>query len=291
MSPLRRGERRNKPRRRSGQRDDVFVRLLERLAGRGQGRALLDRLVGTPDRVAAITRDIARSTAFERLYKEARTLDIGGEAQAHGDGAFVGIPALDHNQPFEAQFREHFQPRLGKRADGFAALFAALANRHPRRLIIETGCMRIPGNWDGDGQSTFMFDAFVRANGGHFFSIDVLPESIETARRACSSAANLICNDSVAALYALSQLLPGPAALVYLDSYDLDIADPLPSAVHHALELAAIRPLIGSGTLVCVDDYAVGSQPGGKGLILDKFFSSIRGEVLYSGYQRIWSVP
>lgn len=290
MSSLPKGAHRPTQGRRSGRRDDVVVRLLEELTGRAQAQGILDRLIAAPDKVVGIARDIARSAAFERLYKEARTLDIGGAAQAHGDGALVGIPALDHNQPFEAQFRHHFKPRLGKRAGGFGVLFATLAERHPRPLIIETGCMRIPGNWEGDGQSTFMFDAFVRAKGGHLFSIDVLPESIDTARRACSSAANLICNDSVAALYALSELLPGPAALVYLDSYDLDTADPFPSAVHHALELAAIRPLIGPGTLVCVDDYGVGSQEGGKGMIVDKFFSSIRAEVLFSGYQRIWSV-
>jgi hypothetical protein len=252
--------------------------------------ALAARDAALVETVSGISRDLARSAAFERLYKEARTLDMVGEAQAHGNAALVGIPALDHSAPPEAQFRNHFQPRLGKRADGFAVLFATLAERAPHPLIIETGCLRVPGNWEGDGQSSFMFDAFVRAKGGHFFSIDRLPESIETARRACSSAANLICNDSVAALYALSELLPGPASLVYLDSYDLDVDDPLPSAVHHALELAAVRPLIGSGTLVCVDDYGVGSQKGGKGMIVDKFFSSIRAEVLFSGYQRIWSV-
>ena len=267
-----------------------LARLLDEFAGKGRGAELLDRVLAEAGDLRALSREIARSAAFERLYKEARTLDIAGEGKPRGDAAFVGVPALDQDQPFQAQFRDIFQPRLAKRADGFAALFAALAERHLRPLIIETGCLRIPGNWEGDGQSTFMFDALVRANGGHFFSIDILPESIDTARRACSSATNLICNDSIAALYALSQLLPGPAALVYMDSYDLDIDDPMPSAVHHALELAAVRPLIGSGTLVCVDDYAVGATTGGKGMILDKFFASIGAEVLYSGYQRIWSV-
>ena len=267
-----------------------LARLLDQFAGNGRGAKLLDRVLAEGGDLRSLSREIARSAAFERLYKEARTLDTAGLGKSQGDAGFVDIPALDQSQPFEAQFRDIFQPRLAKRADGFAALFAALVGRHPRPLIIETGCLRVPGNWEGDGQSTFMFDALVRANSGHFFSIDILPESIDTARRACSSATNLICNDSVAALYALSQLLSGPAALVYLDSYDLDTADPLPSAIHHMLELAAVRPLIGPGTLVCVDDYAVGETAGGKGMILDKFFAGIPAQVLYSGYQRIWSV-
>lgn len=272
--------------------DDLrLVALMDQFAGPGRGRQLLERVFGTGKGVQAIAREVARAPAFARLYKEGRTLDIAGQAKAHGDHDFVGVPGLDPNLPFEIQFRDFFQPRLAERADGFALLFSTLAARHPRPLIIETGCLRIPDNWEGDGQSTFMFDALVRREGGHFFSLDILPESIDTARRACSSATNLICNDSVAGLHALSQLLTGPAALVYLDSYDLDARDPLPSAIHHALELAAVRPLIGSGTLVCVDDYSVGLEPGGKGMLLDKFFASIRAPVLYSGYQRIWSVP
>ena len=156
--------------------------------------------------------------------------------------------------------------------------------------MIETGCMRVPRNWEGDGQSTFMFDALVRDSGGLFFSIDITLESLETARRACSSATQLILNDSVAGLYALSRALPSPISLLYLDSYDLDVANPMPSAIHHALELAAARPLIASGTIVCVDDFGIGAE-GGKGMIVDKFFSNIRAQVVYSGYQKVWRRP
>jgi hypothetical protein len=265
--------------------------LLDQIAGRNQGRRLVERLIETRDAPRSIAREMARSANFARLYKEARTIAVAPKAQTEADAALVGLPALDQDRAFAEQFRGHFQPRLGKRADGFAAIFEALTAGHPRPLLIETGCLRIPGNWEGDGQSTFMFDALTRAQGGAFFSIDVLAESIETARRACSSAVNLICNDSIAALYTLSQLLRGPAALVYLDSYDVDVNNSMPSAIHHAMELAAVRPLLGPGTLVCVDDYEIGPQVGGKGLILDQFFTNIRAKVLYSGYQRVWLVP
>jgi hypothetical protein len=265
--------------------------LLDQIAGRNQGRRLVGRLLETRDAPRGIAREMARSPSFERLYKEARTLAVAPQGETEANAALVGLPKLDPDRPFAEQFRGHFQPRLGKRADGFAAIFEALTAAPPRPLIIETGCLRIPGNWEGDGQSTFLFDALIRAQGGAFFSIDILAESIETARRACSSAVNLICNDSVAALYTLSQLLRGPAALIYLDSYDVDLDNPMPSAIHHALELAAVRPLLGPGTLVCVDDYGIGPQPGGKGLILDQFFTNIRATVLYSGYQRVWLVP
>jgi len=148
--------------------------------------------------------------------------------------------------------------------------------------------MRIPGNWAGDGQSTFMFDALARERGGFLFSIDVTLESIDTARRACSSSTHLLLGDSVATLHALSGLINRPADLLYLDSYDLDPQDPMPSAIHHAMELIAAQPLIGPNTIVCVDDYEVGAQAGGKGLVLDQYFSRIRARVLHSGYQKIW---
>lgn len=271
-------------------RDDAtqgrLLALFDRLVGAGEGLKLLQRLHSDepPERLAET---IAASPAFEYLYKLVRTRDIGVEGWKEADAGYVGLPPLPDGMPFEEQFLQYFRPRLGRRADGFAVIFDALLKPRRDLLVIETGCMRVPRNWDGDGQSSFMFDALARDTNGLFFSIDITPESIETARRACSSATHLILNDSVAALHALSRALPMRASLLYLDSYDVDIANPLPSAIHHALELAAARPLIGPGTIVCVDDYGLGAE-GGKGMIIDKFFSGIRARVLHCGYQKVW---
>ncbi len=120
--------------------------LLDQIAGRNQGRRLVDRLIETRDAPGSIARDVARSPSFERLYKEARTTAVAPRAHTAADAALVGIPALDQDRPFAEQFRGHFQPRLGKRSDGFAAIFEALTAGPPRPLIIETGCLRIPGN-------------------------------------------------------------------------------------------------------------------------------------------------
>jgi hypothetical protein len=267
-----------------------FVALLDRLAGAGEGSALLRRLLNQAEPLQQIAESIAASATFEHLYKLTRTRDIGVDGSKEADPAFVGLPDLPTGLSFEEQYRQHFHSRLGKRADGFEVIFDALPKPRRNLLVVETGCLRIPRNWDGDGQSTFMFDALARDCNGLFFSIDITLESIDTARRACSSATQLILNDSVAALHALSRVVPMQASLLYLDSFDFDLANPMPSAIHHALELTAARSLIGSGTIVCVDDYALGSE-GGKGMILDKFFSSIRAEVLHSGYQKVWRVP
>jgi hypothetical protein len=262
--------------------------LLDQLSGPQQGRSILDRIRQPNESVSSIAREIAGSPAFESLYKLARTVHVISEGRKEADPTYVGIPDLDPNLPFIEQFDRFFSPRLRARAEGFAAIFRALPPPPEKLLIVETGCLRIPRNWEGDGQSTFMFDALARVRGGFFFSVDVNIESIETARKACSSSTNLVLGDSVATLHNLAALFARPANLLYLDSYDLDPQNPMPSAIHHAMELFAASPLIGPGTIVCVDDYGVGSQTGGKGLLLDPYFSAIRAEILHSGYQKAW---
>src|SRR5437899_3287725 len=64
---------------------------------------------------------------------------------------------------FDAEAR----PRLGQRADTFAAMFKHLDKIAGLLRIIETGCVRgfgdkSPGdNWEGDGCSTILFDRYV----------------------------------------------------------------------------------------------------------------------------------
>ena len=262
--------------------------LLDGIAGPRQGRALLQRLRQTREPLAPIIRHLARTAEFAKLYKEAHTLDIMSSGGWDANPAYVGLDKFDQGLPFAEQFERYFRPLLHRRAEGFATIFDAVVSRHERPLIVETGCLRVPGNWQGDGQSTFMFDALARDRHGTVISIDVTPESIDSARRACSSATQLILNDSVAALHALSRTIRDPVALLYLDSFDLDPAKPMPSAIHHLKELAAARPLLGPGTVICVDDYAVGGEIGGKGLLVDSLFEQFNLRVLHSGYQKVW---
>jgi hypothetical protein len=264
--------------------------LLHELLGPQQAEMTLNRLLRSDEPIAGIVRDVVASPSLEHLYRKLRTLGIQSGTRKEADPAIVGITDLDASLPFEEQFSRSFVPLLKARAEGFATIFRSLPGPPHKLLMIETGCMRIPGNWAGDGQSTFMFDALARERDGHVFSIDVTLESIDTARRACSSATHLLLGDSVATLHALGALIKRPADLLYLDSYDLDPRNPMPSAIHHAMELIAAQPLVGPNTIVCVDDYSVGATTGGKGLVLDQYFSRIRARVLYSGYQKVWQL-
>ena len=257
-----------------------------------------------------------------RRYRAAPILSTGGgltaagqaalvRRQLPGDGAVVTlfghsgfkptahaaveVAALDYARPFAVHFAAQFAPRLGRRAAGFAAIFAALAGAPAPLLILETGTLRVPGNWEGDGQSTYLFDVYAQcelAQGrpATLFSIDLGTESIAAARATCSSVVNLICNDSVYALHSLArQLDRRTASLLYLDSFDLDLAEPMPSAIHHLMELAAAAPLLRPGSLIAVDDHGVAD--GGKGALVDRYMESVGATVLYSGYQKLWRLP
>lgn len=256
------------------------------LVGEAQAPEFVALILDGAENADAVARAAARSPRFEQVFKAARTLDIGVSSVKAPDPAYVGLADIDCAAPFDENFRAHFAPRLAHRAENFDVIFAALAAQGRKPLIVETGCLRLPGNWQGDGQSTFMFDAFARCAGGRVFSVDITPESIASARRACSHSTQLILNDSVAALGALAAG-EQQASLLYLDSFDLDVNNPAPSAIHHILELAAARPLIGPGTIIAVDDFGVGEH-GGKGAIVDDFFARSSAEVLFSGYQKVW---
>lgn len=189
---------------------------------------------------------------------------------------------------FSGRAESEFYPKLAGRAQSFRVLFRELNRETP--LILETGCLRKQDNWDGDGQSTLMFDAFAEEHHGAVWSVDISPESVIAARRACGPSTHLILGDSVRALHSLVSMKPERKAdLLYLDSMDLDVRNPRPSAEHHLSELAAALPLLRSGSLVCVDDYGIAD--GGKGALVNEYMTGIDAPVLYEGYQKLWRMP
>jgi hypothetical protein len=266
----------------------LMAGLLDQIAGAGEGRRLLARLLEDGEPPDALVRDIVRLPGFGRLRapkragEEAETEPMGPNPKA------VGLPPPNPGEGFAARFERDMAPRLGKRREGFETMLAALQGREAP-FVVETGCVRKPGNWEGDGQSSVIFDALAEDRGGRFLSIDRSVRSLEVARRVCGPATTLVLNDSVAALADLASLGVRRIDLLYLDSFDLDPADALPSAAHHAQELIAARPLLGRGSIVCVDDYRVrGAAAGGKGAIIDRYMQAARARVLHEGYQKAW---
>jgi len=269
--------------------EDIIISFLDRIT-EGRGSNTLCQIQENPHDIENIAYNMLNSSSVDAILKLTRTKTRAVDWVTKPDFDYVGLPSEAETDGFHIAFEKYIHPRVGKRADGFTVIFDAL-DRHNKPFIVETGCLRVPKNWEGDGQSTFQFDWYAREKRGIVATIDINSESIDSARRACSSVTSTILNDSVAALNALSAQAKQPASLIYLDSFDLDLEDPMPSATHHAMEIMAARNLMGPGTIVCVDDFNVYPLgPGGKGLIVDQFMKSINAEVLYTGYQKVWLI-
>lgn len=159
-------------------------------------------------------------------------------------------------------------------------------------LVVETGGLRQPGNFEGDGQSTVIFDAYVQFRRGQLISIDLDPACAAHTREYCSPRAFPVTADSVGFFHLLSSLgEQRPIDLLYLDSMDLDQSNPAPSAQHHLKELTAIMPRLGPGSLIAVDDNPlVGGQRQGKGYLLTEFLNAIGARQLFDGYQALWQL-
>lgn len=116
-------------------------------------------------------------------------------------------------------------------------------------VILETGSSA----WGT--KSSQLFDSYVEQFGGTFATVDIRLGPLVALRKALSSRSSLTVMDSVAFLDRWVRRNPSRTVdLVYLDSWDLDVDDPWPSAVHGLKELTAVLPALRSGSLLLVDD-------------------------------------
>ena len=212
---------------------------------------------------------------------------------------------------FFEQFDSEWGKLLAHRRDGFRATFDYLAKRRDKgHLIVETGCARWVDNWAGDGQSSILFDRFASESGGQVYSVDIDPAACNYARSKVSPTTTVTTQDSVVFLARLGRELVRAGRfidLLYLDSFDYDWKNPLPSSVHHLKELCAIAPALNAGTLVVLDDsfrsmsavrqapnsYALIRDNGisGKALYVAEYFEQIGVPPCFEGYQTGWIMP
>lgn len=91
------------------------------------------------------------------------------------------------------------------------------------RVIVETGCARMPNDWGG-GQSTLLFADYLQTNGGHLHSVDISETSCAWARdivAAYTDNVTVTCKDSVKFLSDWSKHEGFQHIdLLYLDSFD-----------------------------------------------------------------------
>jgi hypothetical protein len=144
------------------------------------------------------------------------------------------------------KFYEDVKDRLQHRSAGFDVIFNYLKNiKEP--LIIETGCAREEDNYEGDGQSSLLFDKYVAEYGGHFMTVDISDISVNYCKSKMTSPNSLVIkNDSILFLKQLNEKLLEDGKQIdflYLDSFDAPRDQPdvvLRSALHHMYELTTI---------------------------------------------------
>jgi len=184
-------------------------------------------------------------------------------------------------------FAARFQADLGTTArwESFKFIADELTALGRPVGIVETGCLRLVGNWAGDGQSTAVWDWLLSNLGGYGHSYDISSESVAAAR----SAVRLMKvhqQDSVEALTGFANA--STIDLLYLDSFDWS-ADSSASAQHHLRELQAIYDRLRPGCLIAIDDCFSDLQ--GKHTLAKDWLASLGIQPVTKGYITVWRKP
>ena len=176
-------------------------------------------------------------------------------------------------------------PRLGRREPTFQMLFEYLDKLDGPLVIVETGSVREPDNWEGDGQSTLLFDRYAQGRPAtRVITVDISPAVAAKCCTLVGASVEVKCGDSIPFLYGLTARdWSGYSRCFYLDAYDVDWKNPQPSAAHHLKELVAIAPLLQPDSLVVVDDSPIDRQ--GKGYLVKEYADAIGATTLFHDYQ------
>lgn len=121
---------------------------------------------------------------------------------------------------------------------------------------VETGAMHTESSQQA-GSYTLMLATLIRDwTGGKLWTVDCDAGALEKCRRLTREFAGVIeyvCADSVSFLAAQPLAWVRRLNLVLLDSWDLDVFDPMPSQIHHLRELLAVVENL-RDCVVAVDD-------------------------------------
>jgi hypothetical protein len=175
--------------------------------------------------------------------------------------------------------------RLNHRYDAMKAIISYLENLNKPLNIVETGCIRILDNWEGDGQSTILWDNLVNLTGGMVYSIDIDPIATSLTQSLVSDRVKVYTADSISTLTELA-LTDIKIDLLYLDSYDIDWDNPNLSMEHHLKEFKAAAGMLSKGSVVAVDDNII----LGKGYLIGLEAERLGYSTLIDSYIRAWIV-
>ena len=184
------------------------------------------------------------------------------------------------------------------RATSLSMVFELLDQKKDKDyFIVETGCMRADHGQlalGDDGASTYIFDDFINFYDGEVVSVDINPDNVRHAQKMVSDRTTVYCSDSVEFLWNIPD--KRKIDLLYLDSYDFEPDNPIPSQKHHLKELTAVMKNLRKGSIIMVDDNANTPEfewftkiaQGGKAGFVKEFMKDVGAELLLDEYQIIW---
>jgi hypothetical protein len=130
--------------------------------------------------------------------------------------------------------------------EGIALALNEAPKDHP--IIFETGTSAYGTD------STRLFDRFASKFSGEFHSVDLNPRASRALIFQHGPMTNLHVSDSVSFIQSKLGKLVDRIDLCYLDSWDVDWLDPLPSAEHGLSEFLAVKNFLTKGSILVIDD-------------------------------------
>lgn len=170
----------------------------------------------------------------------------------------------------------------------------AYLDKHKPSVLIETGTSR--GRFDinlpsicGDGGSTMIFALWCSKNNAKIHTVDIDPNCIENCKLnidalGLSDFVEFVVSDSVAYLQNLK--LDCKLKFLFLDSYDFDSRNPIPSQKHHEYEYLAVKDKIDEHCCILIDD--CGLVHGGKGYFVEQQLVKDGFKLTENGYQHLY---
>ena len=123
--------------------------------------------------------------------------------------------------------------------------------------ILETGCGHSPIT-KTSASMTYIFAKIIKnLKGGSLLTVDLNKDNLNKCKEITKDFSDIIdyrLGDSVEILRNLNEDFIKSLDLIILDSYDLNLFDPNPSAIHHLQELLALYNRINKNCLIAIDD-------------------------------------
>lgn len=192
----------------------------------------------------------------------------------------MNISKAFNNQPWAA--------KLARRKNNFEFMCEHMAKVcETLPYLVETGSAWDKGNWDGQGQSTLIWDWLVSELHINVLSIDITPSSTESAK----SQTKHVIYETADSVKTLNEFhWPEKIGLLYLDSRDWTEQENLDSAFHHMMELTTVWARLPSGCLVVVDDRH--GDMRGKHWLVEAFLTSmLKLTPAFKNHQIGWIKP